>query len=209
VSTQTGADDDMERRVSTVGRVHPHVEIKVIDPETGQVLSRGSHGELCTRGYSVMLGYWNEPDKTAEAIDAARWMHTGDLAVMDDAGYLNIVGRIKDMVIRGGENIYPREIEEFLYTHPDIEDVQVVGVPDLKYGEELCAWVRLRQGSTISAEQVRAFCTGKIAHYKIPRYVRVTEAFPMTVTGKVQKYKMRETSIAELGLETASQTHTA
>jgi fatty-acyl-CoA synthase len=209
VSTQTSADDDMERRVSTVGRVHPHVEIKVIDPETGQVLPRGSHGELCTRGYSVMLGYWNEPDKTAEAIDAGRWMHTGDLAVMDDAGYLNIVGRIKDMVIRGGENIYPREIEEFLYTHPDIEDVQVVGVPDLKYGEELCAWVRLRQGSTISAEQVREFCTGKIAHYKIPRYVRVTEAFPMTVTGKIQKYKMRETSITELDLETADQTRTA
>jgi fatty-acyl-CoA synthase len=209
VSTQTSADDDMERRVSTVGRVHPHVEIKVIDPETGLVLPRGSHGELCTRGYSVMLGYWNEPDKTSEAIDAGRWMHTGDLAVMDEAGYLNITGRIKDMVIRGGENVYPREIEEFLYTHPDIEDVQVIGVPDEKYGEELCAWVRLRPGSTITAEQVREFCTGKIAHYKIPRYVRVTGAFPMTVTGKVQKFKMRETSVSELGLETASQTRTA
>jgi fatty-acyl-CoA synthase len=209
VSTQTGTDDDMERRVSTVGRVHPHVEIKVIDPKTGLVLPRGSNGELCTRGYSVMLGYWNEPDKTAEAIDAGRWMHTGDLAVMDEAGYLNIVGRIKDMVIRGGENIYPREIEEFLYTHPDIEDVQVIGVPDLKYGEELCAWVRLRPGSTITAEQVREFCTGKIAHYKIPRYLRVTEAFPMTVTGKVQKFKMRETSVGELGLEAASETRTA
>jgi fatty-acyl-CoA synthase len=209
VSTQTGTDDDMERRVSTVGRVHPHVEIKVIDPETGQVLPRGSHGELCTRGYSVMLGYWNEPDKTAEAIDAGRWMHTGDLAVMDDAGYLNIVGRIKDMVIRGGENIYPREIEEFLYTHPDIEDVQVVGVPDLKYGEELCAWVRLRPGGTITAEQVREFCTGRIAHYKIPRYVRVTNEFPMTVTGKIQKFRMRETSVSELGLEAASQAPTA
>jgi fatty-acyl-CoA synthase len=209
VSTQTGTDDDMERRVSTVGRVHPHVEIKVIDPETGQVLPRGSRGELCTRGYSVMLGYWNEPEKTAEAIDTGRWMHTGDLAVMDDAGYLNIVGRIKDMVIRGGENVYPREIEEFLYTHPDIEDVQVIGVPDVKYGEELCAWVRLRPGSTITADQVRAFCTGKIAHYKIPRYVRVTDAFPMTVTGKVQKFKMRETSVGELGLEAASQTRTA
>jgi fatty-acyl-CoA synthase len=209
VSTQTGTDDDMERRVSTVGRVHPHVEIKVIDPETGQVLPRGSHGELCTRGYSVMLGYWNEPEKTAEAIDAGRWMHTGDMAVMDDAGYLNIVGRIKDMVIRGGENVYPREIEEFLYSHPDIEDVQVIGVPDVKYGEELCAWVRLRPGSTITAEQVREFCTGKIAHYKIPRYVRVTGAFPMTVTGKVQKFKMRETSVSELGLEAASQTRTA
>jgi fatty-acyl-CoA synthase len=209
VSTQTSIDDDMERRVSTVGRVHPHVEIKVIDPQTGRVLPRGSHGELCTRGYSVMLGYWNEPDKTAEAIDAGRWMHTGDLAVMDEAGYLNITGRIKDMVIRGGENIYPREIEEFLYTHPDIEDVQVIGVPDLKYGEELCAWVRLRPGSTITAEQVREFCTGKIAHYKIPRYVRVTGEFPMTVTGKVQKFRMRETSVSELGLEAASQTRTA
>jgi fatty-acyl-CoA synthase len=209
VSTQTGADDDMERRVATVGRVHPHVEIKVIDPETGLVLPRGSHGELCTRGYSVMLGYWNEPDKTADAIDAGRWMHTGDLAVMDEAGYLNIVGRIKDMVIRGGENIYPREVEEFLYTHPDIEDVQVIGVPDARYGEELCAWVKLRPGSTIDAEQVRQFCTGKIAHYKIPRYVRVTEDFPMTVTGKVQKFKMRETSVTELGLEHAAATQTA
>jgi fatty-acyl-CoA synthase len=209
VSTQTTADDDMERRVSTVGRVHPHVEIKVIDPETGLVLPRGSHGELCTRGYSVMLGYWNEPDKTAEAIDAGRWMHTGDLAVMDEAGYLNIVGRIKDMVIRGGENIYPREVEEFLYTHPEIEDVQVIGVPDVKYGEELCAWVKLRPGSELTAEQVREFCVGKIAHYKVPRYVRVTEDFPMTVTGKVQKFKMRETSVDELGLAAASQTQTA
>ena len=209
VSTQTGTDDDMERRVSTVGRVHPHVEIKVIDPETGLVLPRGRHGELCTRGYSVMLGYWNEPDKTAEAIDAGRWMHTGDLAVMDEAGYLNIVGRIKDMVIRGGENIYPREVEEFLYTHPDIEDVQVIGVPDARYGEELCAWVKVRPGSTLSAEQVRKFCTGKIAHYKIPRYVRVTDEFPMTVTGKVQKFKMRETSVSELGLAAAAATRTA
>ncbi len=209
VSTQTTADDDMERRVSTVGRVHPHVEIKVIDPETGLVLPRGSHGELCTRGYSVMLGYWNEPDKTADAIDAGRWMHTGDLAVMDEAGYLNIVGRIKDMVIRGGENIYPREVEEFLYTHPEIEDVQVIGVPDVKYGEELCAWVKLRPGSELTAEQVREFCAGKIAHYKVPRYVRVTGDFPMTVTGKVQKFKMRETSVDELGLAEASQTQTA
>jgi fatty-acyl-CoA synthase len=209
VSTQTRADDDMERRVSTVGRVHPHVEVKVIDAETGLVLPRGSHGELCTRGYCVMLGYWNEPDRTAEAIDSARWMHTGDLAVMDEAGYLNIVGRIKDMVIRGGENIYPREVEEFLYTHPDIEDVQVVGVPDLKYGEELCAWVRLRPGGELTTEQVRAFCAGKIAHYKIPRYVRVTEDFPMTVTGKVQKFKMRATSVQELGLQEASQAPTA
>ncbi len=204
VSTQTTADDDMDRRVSTVGRVHPHLEVKVIDPETGLVLPRGSHGELCTRGYSVMLGYWDEPEKTAEAIDAGRWMHTGDLAVMDDAGYVNIVGRIKDMVIRGGENIYPREVEEFLYTHPAIEDVQVVGVPDAKYGEELCAWVKLRPGAGLSAEEVREFCTGKIAHYKIPRYVRVTDSFPMTVTGKVQKFKMRDTSVEELGLQAAA-----
>ncbi len=209
VSTQTGADDDMDRRVSTVGRVHPHVEVKVVDPETGLVLPRGTAGELCTRGYSVMLGYWNEPEKTADAIDAARWMHTGDLAVMDEAGYLNIVGRIKDMVIRGGENIYPREIEEFLYSHPAIEDVQVVGVPDLKYGEELCAWVKLRPGEELSIEQLREFCTGKIAHYKIPRYLRVTADFPMTVTGKVQKFKMRETSVAELGLESAASQSTA
>jgi fatty-acyl-CoA synthase len=209
VSTQTTADDDMERRVSTVGRVHPHVEIKVIDPETGLVLPRGGHGELCTRGYSVMLGYWNEPAKTADAIDVGRWMHTGDLAVMDDGGYLNIVGRIKDMVIRGGENIYPREVEEFLYTHPDIEDVQVIGVPDVKYGEELCAWVKLRPGSDLDAEQIRDFCVGKIARYKVPRYIRVTADFPMTVTGKVQKFKMRETSIGELGLAEASQTRTA
>ncbi|HEX9065991.1 MAG TPA: AMP-binding protein [Streptosporangiaceae bacterium] len=209
VSTQTTADDDMDRRVSTVGRVHPHVEVKVTDPETGRVLPRGTPGELCTRGYSVMLGYWDEPEKTAEAIDAARWMHTGDLAVMDDGGYLNIVGRIKDMVIRGGENIYPREVEEFLYGHPAIEDVQVVGVPDLKYGEELCAWVRLRPGQELSAEQVREYCQGKIAHYKVPRYVRFTGDFPMTVTGKVQKFKMRETSITELGLEEAGSTRTA
>ncbi len=209
VSAQTTADDDMERRVSTVGRVHPHVEIKVIDPETGLILPSGSHGELCTRGYSVMLGYWDEPGKTAEAIDAARWMHTGDLAVIDDAGYLNITGRIKDMVIRGGENVYPREVEEFLYGHPEIEDVQVIGVPDLKYGEELCAWVKVRPGGALTADQVREFCVGKIAHYKVPRYVRFTDEFPMTVTGKVQKYKMRETSVAELGLETADRQATA
>jgi fatty-acyl-CoA synthase len=209
VSTQSTADDDMERRVSTVGRVHPHVEIKVIDPETGLLLPRGSNGELCTRGYSVMLGYWHEADRTAEAIDAGRWMHTGDLAVMDEAGYLNIVGRIKDLVIRGGENIYPREVEEFLYTHPEIEDVQVIGVPDVTYGEELCAWIKLRPGAELTAEQVREFCVGKIAHYKIPRYVRVTPEFPMTVTGKVQKFKMRETSVAELGLAAASKTQTA
>jgi fatty-acyl-CoA synthase len=209
VSAQTRADDDMDRRVSTVGRVHPHVEVKVIDPASGLVLPRGVPGEMCTRGYSVMLGYWSEPEKTADVIDAARWMHTGDLAVMDADGYLNIVGRIKDMVIRGGENVYPREVEEFLYAHPLIEDVQVVGVPDEKYGEELCAWVRLRPGSELTGEEIRAYCRGKIAHYKIPRYVRFTSEFPMTVTGKVQKFKMREVSITELGLEAASETQTA
>ena len=209
VSCQTKADEDMERRVSTVGRVHPHIEVKVIDPETGVVLSRGTPGELCTRGYSVMLGYWEEPEKTAQVIDAARWMHTGDLAVMDQAGYLNIVGRIKDMVIRGGENVYPTEVEEFLYTHPLIEDVQVIGVPDERYGEELCAWVRLRTDAELTAEEIRAYCTGKIAHYKIPRYIRFTSEFPMTITGKVQKFKMREASINELGLEAASRTQTA
>jgi fatty-acyl-CoA synthase len=209
VSAQTRADDDMERRVSTVGRVHPHVEVKIVNPDSRLVLPRGEPGEMCTRGYSVMLGYWNEPEKTAESIDAGRWMHTGDLAVMDAAGYLNIVGRIKDMVIRGGENVYPREVEEFLYTHPAIEDVQVVGVPDEKYGEELCAWVKLRPGGELTEQDVRAFCVGKIAHYKVPRYVRFTQDFPMTVTGKVQKFKMRETSIAELSLESASQTRTA
>jgi fatty-acyl-CoA synthase len=209
VSAQTRADDDMDRRVSTVGRVHPHVEVKIIGPESGLVLPRGTPGEMCTRGYSVMLGYWNEPEKTADVIDAARWMHTGDLAVMDAAGYLNIVGRIKDMVIRGGENVYPREVEEFLHGHPQIEDVQVIGVPDEKYGEELCAWVRLRAGSELTGEEIRAYCTGKIAHYKIPRYVRFSSEFPMTVTGKVQKFKMREVSIAELGLQAASETPTA
>ena len=209
VSAQTTADDEMDRRVSTVGRVHPHIEIKVVDPDSGLVLPRGTPGEMCTRGYSVMLGYWDEPERTAEVIDAARWMHTGDLAVMDPAGYLNIVGRIKDMVIRGGENVYPREVEEFLYAHPLIEDVQVVGVPDERYGEELCAWVRLRPGSELTGEEIRAYCTGKIAHYKIPRYVRFTGEFPLTITGKVQKFKMRETSINELGLEAASEARTA
>ena len=209
VSCQTRPDDDTDRRVSTVGRVHPHVEVKVVNPDNGLVLPRGEPGEMFTRGYSVMLGYWNEPEKTAESIDAARWMHTGDLAVMDAAGFLNIVGRIKDMVIRGGENVYPREVEEFLYTHPSIEDVQVIGVPDEKYGEELCAWVKLRPGAELTGEDVMGFCRGKIAHYKIPRYVRFTEEFPMTVTGKVQKFKMRETSVAELGLEDAARTPTA
>ncbi|MGE5132247.1 MAG: AMP-binding protein [Gemmatimonadota bacterium] len=209
VSTQTGAEDDMERRVSTVGRVHPHVEVKIVDPETGLVLPEGQPGELCTRGYSVMLGYWDDEQQTRDAIDAARWMHTGDLAVMDEAGYLNIAGRIKDLVIRGGENIYPREVEEFLYTHPAIDDVQVIGVPDAKFGEELCAWVKLRPGSSLTEEELRAFCAGKIAHYKIPRYLRISDDFPMTITGKVQKFKMREVSIGELDLEDAARTQTA
>jgi fatty-acyl-CoA synthase len=193
VSTQTRADDSLDRRVSTVGRVHPHLEVKIVDPATGLTAARGEQGELCTRGYSVMLGYWGQPDKTAEVIDAARWMHTGDLAVMDDEGYVAITGRIKDMVIRGGENIYPREVEEFLYTHPDILDAQVIGVPDERYGEELMAWIRMRPGAEpISAEQVREYCTGKLAHYKIPRYVHVVDEFPMTVTGKIRKVEMRE-----------------
>jgi fatty-acyl-CoA synthase len=209
VSTQTTADDDMDRRVSTVGRVHPHVEVKIVDPESGLVLPRGVAGELCTRGYSVMLGYWDDEAQTRAAIDAARWMHTGDLAVMDTEGYLNIAGRIKDMVIRGGENVYPREVEEFLYAHPAIEDVQVIGVPDSRYGEELCAWVKLRPGATLSLDELRDFCSGQIAHFKIPRYLRITGEFPMTVTGKVQKFKMREVSIAELGLAEAARTRTA
>ena len=209
VSAQTRADDDMERRVSTVGRVHPHVEVKVVNPETGLVVPRGETGEMCTRGYSVMLGYWNDPEQTSGVIDDARWMHTGDLAVMDEAGYLNIAGRIKDMIIRGGENVYPREVEEFLYGHPAIEDVQIIGVPDARYGEELCAWVKLRPGQDLTEQDLRAYCTGKIAHFKIPRYLRVTGDFPMTVTGKVQKFKMREVSIAELGLEAAARTETA
>ena len=209
VSTQTLTDDPIDKRVGTVGRVHPHVEVKIVDPETMLVTPRGSAGELCTRGYSVMLGYWNDPEKTAESIDPARWMHTGDLAVMDDEGYVNIVGRIKDMIIRGGENVYPREVEEFLYTHPDVVDVQVIGVPDLKYGEEIMAWVKLREGASLDAGELRAFCEGRIAHYKIPRYVHVTDEFPMTVTGKVQKFKMREAAIEMLGLQEAASVTTA
>ncbi|HEX6460053.1 MAG TPA: AMP-binding protein [Thermoleophilaceae bacterium] len=200
VSTQTGADDPLERRVSTVGRVHPHVEVKIVDPISGQVVPRGEPGELLTRGYSVMLGYWNDPERTAEAIDGARWMHTGDLATMDDEGYVNIVGRSKDMIIRGGENVYPREIEEFLYTHPDVSDVAVIGVPDERYGEEVMAWVQLRDGATCSGDDLKEFCRGKIAHYKVPRYVKLVDEFPMTITGKVQKFKMREAAVAELGL---------
>ena len=201
VSTQTRMDDDLDRRTATVGRVLPHVEVKIVDPVSGLVVPRGEPGELCTRGYSVMLGYWNEQGLTAEAIDAARWMHTGDLAVMREDGYVEIVGRIKDMVIRGGENIYPREIEEFLHTHPDITDVQVIGVPDQKYGEELCAWIKLREGAAaLDADGVREFATGRLAHYKIPRYVLVVDEFPMTVTGKIRKVEMREKTVELLGL---------
>lgn len=193
VSTMTRVDDSLEARTQTVGRVMPHLEVKIVDPVTGQTVPRGQKGEFCTRGYSVMLGYWNEPDKTAEAIDAARWMHSGDLGIMDENGYVDISGRIKDMVIRGGENIYPREIEEFLYRHPKIRDVQVIGVPDEKYGEELMAWVILKDGEeSLSAEEVREFCTGHLAHFKIPRYVEVRESFPMTVSGKIRKVELRE-----------------
>jgi fatty-acyl-CoA synthase len=204
VSTMTRVDDDVARRTETVGRVMPHIEVKVVDPVTGRTVARGKPGELCTRGTSVMLGYWNEPDKTAEAIDSARWMHTGDLATMEDAGYLSIVGRIKDMVIRGGENVYPREIEEFLYGHPDIADVQVIGVPDPKYGEELMAWVVMRPGADpLTPEAVRAFCEGRLARYKVPRYVHVVDGFPMTVTGKIRKVEMRAAAVEILGLAAA------
>ena len=201
VSCQTRVDDDLERRTATIGRVHPHLEIKVVDPVSGETLPRGTAGEYCTRGYSVMRGYWDDPDRTAEAIDADGWMHTGDLAVMREDGYCTIVGRIKDMVIRGGENIYPREIEEFLHTHPDVEDVQVIGVPDERYGEELCAWLQLREGAEpLDAAAVGAFCEGRLAHFKIPRYVLVVEEFPMTVTGKVRKVEMREETTRMLEL---------
>jgi len=199
VSTQTAFDDPLERRVSTVGRAHPHVEIKIVDTD-GRIVPVGAPGELCTRGYSVMLGYWSDPERTAEAIDAARWMHTGDLATMDADGYVNIVGRIKDMVIRGGENVYPREIEEFLFRHPKVEAAQVVGVPDPKYGEELCAWVKLKSGTTATPEEIQDFCRAQIAHYKIPRYIKFVDSFPMTVTGKVQKFMMREQMVQELRL---------
>ncbi|MDP1582728.1 MAG: AMP-binding protein [Bradyrhizobium sp.] len=202
VSFQSATDDPLERRVSTVGRIHPHVEVKVIDLE-GRIVPRGERGELCTRGYSVMLGYWDEPEKTAEVLDAAGWMHTGDIAIIDAEGYCNIVGRIKDMVIRGGDNLYPREIEEYLYRHPKIQDVQIFGVADARYGEELCAWIRVRSGESLTADEVRAFCQGQIAHNKIPRYVEFVEEFPMTVTGKVQKFLMREAVEAKLGLKAA------
>jgi fatty-acyl-CoA synthase len=202
VSFQSATDDPLERRVSTVGRIHPHVQVKVVDLE-GRIVKRGERGELCTRGYSVMLGYWEEKEKTGDVLDANGWMHTGDLATIDDAGYCNIVGRIKDLVIRGGENLYPREIEEFLYRHPKIQDVQIFGVADTRYGEELCAWIRVRPGETLTAEEVRAFCDGQIAHNKIPRYVEFVDEFPMTVTGKIQKFVMREAVEQRLGLKAA------
>ena len=209
VSTLTTADDALEQRVSTVGRVHPHVEVKVIDPETSAIVERGQPGELCTRGYSVMLGYWNDERATAAAIDRAGWMHTGDLATMDAGGYVKIVGRIKDMIIRGGENVYPREVEEFLHTHAAVSEAQVIGVPSEKYGEEVMAWVRVREGATIGAAELEAFCKGKIATYKIPRYWKVVTEFPMTVTGKVQKFRMRELAVLDLGLEVAAGAKTA
>jgi fatty-acyl-CoA synthase len=206
VSTQSATDDSLEKRVGTVGRVHPHVEVKIVDPETGAVVPRGASGELCTRGYSVMLGYWNDEAATRAAIDAAGWMHTGDLATMDGEGYVNIVGRIKDMIIRGGENIYPREVEEFLHSHPGVSEAQVIGVPSLKYGEEVMAWVRIRPGATLTVEALAAFCAGKIATYKVPRHWKIVEEFPMTVTGKVQKFRMREVAILELGLAPGAKT---
>ncbi len=209
VSTQCATDDPLQKRVATVGQVHPHAEIKVIDPTTGAIVGRGETGELCSRGYMVMRGYWNNDDATRQAIDPARWMHTGDLATMDEDGYLNIVGRIKDMIIRGGENIYPREVEEFLYSHPDIADAQVIGVPSEKYGEEVMAWVKLREGSRPTGDELAAWCKGKIASYKIPRHWKFVDGFPMTVTGKIQKFKMREVSIEELSLEKAAGVRTA
>ena len=209
VSTQSTPEDPLERRVSTVGRVHPHVEIKIVASTTGSVVPRGETGELCSRGYIVMLGYWNNDEATRQAVDPARWMHTGDLATMDDEGYVNIVGRIKDMIIRGGENIYPREVEEFLYGHPDITDVQVIGVPSEKYGEEVMAWVKPREGTNLTGEELAAWCRGKVAGYKIPRHWKFVDSFPMTVTGKIQKFKMREVAVEELGLEKAAGLKTA
>jgi fatty-acyl-CoA synthase len=209
VTTQVRVDDTLENRCSTVGQVMPHAEIKIVNPATGQTQLRGEPGEFCARGYMVMRGYWGDPERTADAIDSSRWMHTGDLATMDEHGYVRIVGRIKDMVIRGGENVYPREIEEFLYTHPEIADVQVIGVPDERYGEELMAWVVCRPGATLTEEQVRDFCRGQIAHFKIPRYIKFVDSYPMTVTGKVQKFKMRESAIDELGLAQAAAVATA
>jgi len=209
VSTQTKVGAPLEKQVSTVGEIHPHLEVKIIDEQTGQVVPIGQPGELCTRGYSVMLGYWNDDERTREAIDAARWMHTGDLATMDEEGYINIVGRIKDMIIRGGENIYPREIEEFLYTHPKISDVQVIGIPDTKYGEIVMAWVKLKEGEQSTTEELQDFCKGKIAHFKVPAHFKFTQDFPMTVTGKIRKVEMRHISTKELNLEAAAATQTA
>ncbi len=209
VSTQCATDDPLEKRVSTVGRVHPHVEIKIVDPANGSVVPRGTAGELCSRGYIVMRGYWHNEEATRQAIDLARWMHTGDLATMDQQGYINIVGRIKDMIIRGGENIYPREIEEFLYGHPDIADVQVIGVPSEKYGEEVMAWVKTREGAKVTGDELAAWCKGKIATYKIPRHWKFVDSFPMTISGKVMKFKMREAAVEELGLGKAAGVRTA
>ena len=209
VSFQSRTDDPLDRRVSTVGRAHPNVECKIVDPESGAVVPVGTPGEVCTRGYLVMLGYWENEDATRGAIDPAGWMHTGDLGVMDDEGFVNISGRIKDMIIRGGENVYPREIEEFLYTHPAVADVQVIGVPDAKYGEEICAWVRLREDHTLGLDELREFCTGKIAHYKVPRYLELVNEFPMTVTGKIRKVEMRAISTERLGLQDAASIATA
>jgi fatty-acyl-CoA synthase len=204
LSTQTAVDDPVEKRVTTVGRVHPHVEVKVIDRSTGATVPRGTPGEQCTRGYGVMLGYWDDPGATTAAIDADGWMHSGDLAVMDDEGYLRIVGRIKDMIIRGGENISPREIEEFVYRLPEVDQVEVIGVPSERYGEEVMAWVRLRDGARVSGEDLAAACRGRIASYKIPRYWKIVDAFPMTITGKIKKYRMREIAVQELGLTPAA-----
>ena len=209
VSTQSATDDPLDKRVRTVGRVHPHVEVKIVNPETGAIVARGEKGELCTRGYSVMLGYWSDESATATAIDAAGWMHTGDLATMDDEGYVNIVGRIKDMIIRGGENIYPREIEEFLYTHPAVQDAQVIGIPSERYGEEVMAWIIPRPGSTPTAEDIIAYCKGRISSYKHPRFVKFVDSYPMTVTGKIQKFRMREMAVQELGLDRAARIETA
>ncbi|WP_164007172.1 AMP-binding protein [Pyxidicoccus trucidator] len=209
VSTQSALDDPLDKRVSTVGRIHPHLEVKIVDAESGAVVPRGSAGELCTRGYSVMLGYWENPQATATAVDRSGWMHTGDLATMDADGYVKIVGRIKDMIIRGGENIYPREVEEFLHTHPGVSEAQVIGVPSKKYGEEVMAWVKTKPGVTLTVEELTKHCTGRIATYKVPRYWKFVDAFPMTVTGKVQKFRMREVSVGELGLEDAAAIKTA
>ena len=209
VSTQSASDDDIDRKVSTVGQVHPHVEVKITDPDTGETVEQGERGELCTRGYSVMLGYWNDPERTSEAIDADAWMHTGDLATMDGEGYINIVGRIKDMIIRGGENVYPREIEEYLYTHPDIVAAQVIGVPDEKYGEQVMAWIQVKPGSNLTEEDVKEFCRSHIAHFKVPAHVAFVDDYPMTVTGKIQKFKLREMAIESLGLEGVAETVTA